>query len=87
MELALSIALVILSIVLIALVIVQGRMAGLQSRDSSSIYRTKRGLELTIYRATIVTAVLYLFLALLASLPLFGTTQTPAGLILLAGLA
>lgn len=87
METALYIALIIISITLIGLVILQGRTAGLQSRDSSSIYRTKRGLEKTLHQATIVLAVVFLLLALITSLPIFGTaTATPAGLISWPGL-
>ena len=89
METGLYIALMIISGVLIGLVILQGRTAGLQSRDSSSIYRTKRGLEKTVHQATIVLAVVFLLLALIASLPIFGTptpTTTPSGLIGLPGL-
>jgi len=71
LETALYIALVIISFTLIGLVILQGRNAGLQSRDSSSIYRTKRGLEKTLHQATIVLAVVFLILALIASLPIF----------------
>ena len=69
METALYIALVILSITLSALVILQGRSAGLQNRDTSSIYRTKRGLEKTLHQATIAVAVAFLLLALITSLP------------------
>ncbi len=80
METGLYIALIIISIVLIGLVILQGRTAGLQSRDVSSIYRTKRGLEKTLHQATIVLAVIFLLLALITSLPIFGTpTTTPSG--------
>ena len=80
MELAIYIALIIISFTLIGLVILQGRTAGLQSRDTSSIYRTKRGLEKTLHQATIVLAVVFLVLALIASLPIFGssTPATPA---------
>jgi preprotein translocase subunit SecG len=87
LETALYIALIIISFTLIGLVILQGRNAGLQSRDSSSIYRTKRGLEKTIHQATIVLAVVFLVLALVSSLPIFGTpTTTPAGLLFWPGL-
>ena len=86
MELALYIALIIISFTLVGLVILQGRNAGLQSRDSSSIYRTKRGLEKTLHQATIVLAVVFLILALITSLPIFGTpTPAPVGLAGLLG--
>lgn len=78
MEIALYIALLAIAFVLIGLVILQGRNAGLQSRDTSSIYRTKRGLEKTIYQTTIVLAVVFLLLALIASLPLPFFTRAPA---------
>lgn len=70
MEIAIYIAILAISFVLIALVILQGRNAGLQNRDTSSIYRTKRGVEKTIHQTTIVLAVVFLVLALIASLPL-----------------
>ena len=86
MELALYIALIIISFTLVGLVILQGRNAGLQNRDSSSIYRTKRGLEKTMHQATIVLAVVFLVLALIASLPIFGSpTPAPTGLAGLLG--
>ncbi len=78
MELALSIALIALGSALTFLVVLQGRNAGLQSNDASSIYKTKRGLEKTIFQLTIVLGVLFLIVALIASLPIFGTTATPA---------
>jgi len=81
LEIALYIALIIISFTLIGLVILQGRSAGMQSRDSSSIYRTKRGLEKTIHQATIVIAVVFLVLSLITSLPIFGTPiPAPVGL-------
>lgn len=86
METALYIALIIISLTLVGLVILQGRTAGLQSRDSSSIYRTKRGLEKTLHQATIVLAAVFLLLALITSLPIFGTPAAPTGLLLWPGL-
>ena len=86
MEIALYIALIIISFTLVGLVILQGRNAGLQSRDSSSIYRTKRGLEKTLHQATIVVAVVFLLLALITSLPIYGSpTPAPVGLAGLLG--
>jgi preprotein translocase subunit SecG len=84
-ETALYIALILISFVLIGLVILQGRTAGLQSRDSSSIYRTKRGVEKTLHQATIVLGVVFLILALITSLPIF-PAPAPAGLLNLLGL-
>jgi hypothetical protein len=49
MELALSIALIALGSALTFLVVLQGRNAGLQSNDASSIYKTKRGLDSSIF--------------------------------------
>jgi preprotein translocase subunit SecG len=84
LETGLYIALIIISVALIGLVILQGRNAGLQARDSSSMYRTKRGLEKTIHQATIVLAVVFLLLALITSLPIFGSPApvvAPSGLL------
>jgi preprotein translocase subunit SecG len=72
METALSIALIALGSALTFLVVLQGRNAGLQSRDASSMYQTKRGLEKTIFQLTIILGVLFLVLSLIASLPIFG---------------
>ena len=69
MEIALYSALIIVSIALTFLVVVQGRTAGLQQRDT--IHRTKRGIEKTMHQATIVLAVVFLLLALIASLPIW----------------
>ncbi len=76
MEIALYIALLIVALTLIFLVILQGRTAGLQSSNTSSVYHTKRGLEKTIHQATIVLGVIFLILALIASLPLFPAPST-----------
>ncbi|MBM4412371.1 MAG: preprotein translocase subunit SecG [Chloroflexi bacterium] len=80
METALSIALIALGTALTFLVVLQGRNAGLQSRDASSMYQTKRGLEKTIFQLTIILGVLFLILALVASLPIFGSAPA-AGLL------
>jgi preprotein translocase subunit SecG len=80
-EIALYIAVVVVGAVLIFLVVLQGRNSGLQSRDTSSIYRTKRGLEKTIYQATIVLGVVFLILALIASLPIFPAAKPASGLL------
>lgn len=80
MEYALYIAQVILCVVLMTLVVLQVRTAGMQNRDSSSIYRTRRGLEKTLYQTTVAVAVMFLILALITSLPIFNAaTVAPAG--------
>jgi preprotein translocase subunit SecG len=77
-EYALYIAQMILCVVLMALVVLQVRTSGMQNRDSSSIYRTRRGLEKTLYQTTIVVAVMFLLLALVTSLPIFASATIPA---------
>jgi preprotein translocase subunit SecG len=72
-ELALYIAIIIICAVLITLVVIQARTAGMANNDSSSIYRTRRGLEKTLHQATVVLAVAFLLLALITSLPIFGS--------------
>lgn len=71
MELALFFALIIISAVLITLVVLQARSPGMANRDTSSIYRTRRGLEKTMHQATIALGVAFLLLALITSLPIF----------------
>jgi preprotein translocase subunit SecG len=70
-EIALFIAILIVSAVLITLIILQSRTLGMANRDTSSIYRTKRGLEKTMHQSTIALAAVYLLLALITSLPIF----------------
>jgi preprotein translocase subunit SecG len=71
-ETALNVVVLILSILLIGLVVIQARTAGLSNRDTSSIQRTRRGLEKTLHQTTIVIATIFLLIALVASLPIFG---------------
>ncbi|MBC8078694.1 MAG: preprotein translocase subunit SecG [Chloroflexales bacterium] len=77
MENALYIAQIILALVLTGLVMLQTRAQGMQNRDSSSIYRTRRGLEKTLFQATIAVSVMFLLLSIVNSLPIFGAA-TPA---------
>lgn len=71
METALFIAIIIISVVLTTLVVVQSR-GGAANRDAGAIVRTRRGLEKTMHQATIVLSGVFLVLALITSLPLFG---------------
>jgi preprotein translocase subunit SecG len=72
-ETALYIATLIVCTVLIILVVLQARTAGMANRDTSSIYRTRRGVEKTLHQATIVLAAVFLLLALITSLPIFSS--------------
>ncbi len=71
MEIALYFALIIISAVLVVLVVLQARSPGMANRDTSSVYRTRRGLEKTLHQATIALSVTFLLLALITSLPIF----------------
>jgi preprotein translocase subunit SecG len=64
----LNIAQIIVSIALIVIVIFQARSSSAGSMfggSDSSVYRTRRGVERTMYHATIGLAVLFFVLALL----------------------
>ncbi len=62
METALYIAQVISAVVLIMIVLTQNRSGGLGSAfggDSGSIYRTRRGIEKTLFNFTIGAAIFF----------------------------
>ncbi len=70
METALYIAQIITSIVLVLIVLTQNQSGGLGSAfggDSSSIYRTRRGIEKTLFNFTIGAAVAFLVLSIASS--------------------
>ena len=65
----LGVAEIILAIVLIALVLLQAKgtdLGGFMGGDSSSGYRTRRGIEVTLYRATIGFSVAFFICTFLA---------------------
>jgi len=65
----LAVAEIILAIVLIALVLLQAKgtdLGGFMGGDSSSGYRTRRGIEVTLYRATIGFSVAFFICTFLA---------------------
>ncbi len=66
----LNIAQIIISIALIALAVMQSKGAGLGRMfgGDSSIYRTRRGIEKTMFRVTIVLAVVFFLISLLSVL-------------------
>jgi preprotein translocase subunit SecG len=67
MQIYVQIALIILSIVLVGLVMLQARGSGLGSMfgGDAGVYKTRRGMEKTLFNMTIVTAVLFLVVSLL----------------------
>ena len=67
MRLYLNIVQIIVSAALIALAVVQSRSAGLGRMfgGDSSIHRTRRGVEKTIYNLTIILAVVFFITSLL----------------------
>jgi preprotein translocase subunit SecG len=67
LSLYLNIVQIIVSAALIALAVVQSRSAGLGRMfgGDSSIHRTRRGVEKTIYNLTIILAVVFFITSLL----------------------
>ncbi len=69
MTTALSIAMILVSAVLILVVLMQSKGSGFSGAfggSSSSIYRTRRGLEKTLYQFTIGIAIVFVVIAILA---------------------
>ena len=69
MSIYLNIAQILVSIVVIALVMLQARGFGMGSvfgSDSSSVYKTRRGVERTIFNLTIIFSTLFLAISLLS---------------------
>ncbi len=67
MGLYLNIAIIVLAVAIIAAVLLQAKGGGLGGilSDSTSVFRTKRGIEKTLFQLTIVLAVLFLATSLL----------------------
>lgn len=63
----LSFAVIIVSIVLMVLILLQSKGASFSGTFSSDspVYRTRRGVEKTMFQFTIVTAVVFVVLAIL----------------------
>ena len=70
MTLYLNIVQIIVSVALIALAVIQSRSAGLgrMFASDSPIYRTRRGVEKTVFNVTIVLAVVFFITSLLSVL-------------------
>ena len=67
MEKYLNIGLILVSVALIASVILQSKgagLGGLTGADSGGVFSARRGIEKTLFKATIVLSVLFFVLAL-----------------------
>jgi preprotein translocase subunit SecG len=70
-ETALNIVMIIVSILLILVILLQTKgssFSGAFGGDTGSIYRTRRGVEKTLFQLTIGIAILFVLLALVSSL-------------------
>ncbi|ACZ38685.1 preprotein translocase subunit SecG [Sphaerobacter thermophilus] len=70
METALYLATILVSIVLMLVILLQSKGSGFSGAfggDPSSIYRTRRGLERTLFQFTIGVAAVYVLLAIVSS--------------------
>ena len=67
MELYLNIALIVLSVALIAAVLLQAKGGGLGGifSDAGTVFRTKRGIEKTLFQLTMLLALLFIVASLL----------------------
>jgi preprotein translocase subunit SecG len=68
---AINIAMIIVSVVLILLILLQTKgssFSGAFGGDTSSIYKTRRGIEKTLFDFTIVVAVVFGLLAAISSI-------------------
>lgn len=64
----LNLAQIVISIALIAVILLQTKgsaLGGMFGGSDSSIYRTRRGLEKTVFNVTIGLSIVFFFLALL----------------------
>ncbi len=70
MEIALNLAMILVSIVLMIVILAQSKGSGFSGAfggDSSSIYRSRRGVEKVLFQFTIGAAVVFILIALLSS--------------------
>ncbi len=71
MSTALYIAMILVSVVMMLVVLMQSKGSGFSGAfggSSSSIYRTRRGLEKTLYQFTIGVAVVFVAISILANI-------------------
>ena len=68
---ALDVVQILLAVLLIALVLLQAKgsgFSGMFGGDSSSVYRTRRGIEKRMFQVTIIISVTFFVLAVVNSL-------------------
>ena len=70
MDTAVGLGMIIISVVLILVILLQTKgssFSGAFGGDTSSIYRTRRGIEKTLFQFTIGISVLFLLLAIVSA--------------------
>ena len=73
MDTAINLVMIIVSVVLILVVLLQTKgssFSGAFGGDSSSIYRTRRGVEKSLFQFTIGIAVFFVILAIISNVAL-----------------
>ncbi|HMM40504.1 MAG TPA: preprotein translocase subunit SecG [Thermomicrobiales bacterium] len=71
MDFALDLAIVVVSLMLMAVILMQSKGSGFSGAfggDTSSIYRTRRGFERTLYNFTIGIGVVFVVLSIIAAI-------------------
>ncbi|MCC6936417.1 MAG: preprotein translocase subunit SecG [Thermomicrobiales bacterium] len=70
MDFAIDLAIIVVSIMLMAVILMQSKGSGFSGAfggDTSSIYRTRRGFERTLYNFTIGVGVIFVVLSIIAA--------------------
>jgi len=71
LDFALDLAIVVVSIMLMAVILMQSKGSGFSGAfggDTSSIYRTRRGFERTLYNFTIGIGLVFVVLSIIAAI-------------------
>jgi preprotein translocase subunit SecG len=71
LKFALDLAIIIVSLLLMAVILMQSKGSGFSGAfggDTSSIYRTRRGFERTLYNFTIGIGVVFVILSIIAAI-------------------
>ncbi|CAA9541779.1 MAG: Protein translocase membrane subunit SecG [uncultured Thermomicrobiales bacterium] len=71
MDTAINLVMIVVSVVLILVILLQTKgssFSGAFGGDSSSIYKTRRGVEKTLYQFTIATAAVFVVFAIVSTL-------------------